>query len=134
MKKFTLLFLALITVIFGMAGCSSYASHYHAVGHVYSNDSDSAWISFIELEGTEVFKLKCQSSETARIRYSGKLETGSLTVYTDCGGTKTELFSLRSGDEITASSEALPADTVHVIIETGEKCLNGSVAFEIVSG
>lgn len=133
MKRCAFLLLTLIIVAFGMTGCSKYASHYNAVAHIHSNDSDSASTSFSKLDGTEVFKLKCKSDETARIQYSGELEDGSLTVYYDCGGTKAELFSVQSGDEIHAYSDPLTADTVYVIIETSEKCQNGEFTFELFS-
>ena len=132
MKRYVLLFLALIIVTFGMTGCSKYSSHYSAVLHIHSNDTDSASVIFHELDGTEVFKLKCENGKTARIQYSGKLETGSLTVYYDCGEEKSELFSLQAGDDINACSEELAANTVYVIIETSEQCEIGDFSFEIL--
>ena len=131
MKKYTLLFLALIIVTFGMTGCSKYSSHYNAVLYAHSNDTDSASASFYKFEGTEVFKLKTESGKTAKIHYFGKLESGSLTVFYDCGETKTELFSVQSGDEINACSDSLSADTVYIIIETSEICESGDFSFEI---
>lgn len=132
MKRYILLFLVMIIVVFGMTGCSKYSSHYNAVLHVHSNDSDSASVSFHELDGTEVFKLKCENGKTARIQYSGKLETGSLTVYYDCGEEKTELFSLQAGDEINACSDQLAKSKVYIIIETSEECQDGACSFEII--
>ncbi|MBQ0010096.1 MAG: hypothetical protein KBS76_03220 [Ruminococcus sp.] len=131
MKRTVLLLFTMLFLIFSLAGCSKYSSHYHAVAHVHSNSPDSAMVSFYEFDGTEVFKLKCESGKTARIQYSGKLETGSLTVYYDCKGVKTELFSVHSGDEINAYSEEITAGTVYIIVETSEKCQNGVCSFEI---
>ena len=131
MKRFTVLLFVLIFAVCGLTGCGKYASHYNTVGHVYSGTSDSARTSFMELDGTEVFKLKCESGKTAEILYSGKLETGSLTVFYDCGEGKTELFSLNAGEEINACSDPFPADTVYIIMETREACQNGSFSFEI---
>ena len=134
MKKVTSLLLALLFVAFSLTGCGKYVSHYSAVGHVYSNHDESAWMSFVELEGTEVFELKCKSGETARIGYSGKLESGNLSVYYDCGGEKKELFSLHAGDDIQSAGGVLSEDTVYIIVETSEKCGNGSLDFEIIYG
>ena len=131
MKKIVFTLFALLFVIIGLTGCSRYVSHYSTVGHVRSNGPGSAWMSFIKFEGSEVFKLKCSSGKPTRIRYSGELETGSLTVYYDCGEGKTELFSLRSGNKVNAYSEPFIAGTVYVIIETTEKCENGDFNFEI---
>ncbi len=133
MKKIALIVFAMLFLAAGLVGCGEYSSHYHAVGHVVSAHSDSAWMSFIEFEGTEVFKLKRKSGDLTTIRYSGSLETGNLTVYYDCGGKKLELFSLSAGDEIESSGGYLPEDTVYVIVETTEKCCNGALSFEIAS-
>ena len=132
MKRILLLYLMLVFAVFGLTGCGKYPSHYKAVMHVHSNDSDSGWTSFHEFEGTESFKLKCESRNSPKIRYSGKLEAGSLTVYCGCGGTKQKLFSLSSGEEVNGCSETLSADTAYVILETSEKCQDGSLSFEIV--
>ena len=131
MKRILSLVLVLLFAACSLTGCTKYVSHYYTIGHVCSNTSESARTSFMEFEGSEVFKLKCKNGETAEIQYSGKLESGGLTAYYDCGGGKTELFSIRSGEEISAYSERLSAKTVYVIIETSEKCKNGDFRFEI---
>ena len=131
MKKTVLLWALIILTVISMAGCSKYISHYKAVGFVHSNDSKSAYMSFFEFEGNINFKLKCKSENQAQIKYSGKLETGSITVYYDCGGTKKELFSVCSGDDIQSSGGYLPENTVYIIVEASEKCKNGDFKFEI---
>ena len=131
-KRIILLVLAMLFVTFSLVGCNRYSSHYYTIAHGTSNDSDSASVFFGEFEGTEVFKLKIERGKTAKIQYSGKLETGSATVYYDCGEAKTELFSIHSGDEINAYSNKLAAGTVYIIIETNEKCTGGSFDFQII--
>lgn len=132
MRKCAFLLLAVLFVTASLAGCSPYVPHYYAIMRVCTNDSDSASLIFGELDGTDVFKLKCRAGE--ELRYSGKLEEGSLTVYYDCGGDKKELFSLRDGDEVSASADALPAGTVYIIVETSGKCRGGDLAFELMDG
>ena len=132
MKRFIILCLTLTLVLCGLGGCSKYSSHYSAVMYAHSNDSDSAEMSFYIFDGTEVFDFKCESGQTAKIRYTGKLETGSLTVFVDRGEGKTELFSLHAGEEISADSDPLSAKTVTVIVETNEKCESGALTFELV--
>lgn len=134
MKKGLCIVLTMLLLTFSLTGCGKYASHYSAVAHAYSNDTGSAWTSFYRFEGTEVFKLTIESGKTAKIQYSGELETGSLTVYYDCGKAKTQLFTLHSGDEINACSKELAAGTVYVIIETSDPCTNGSLSFEVIYG
>lgn len=134
MKKATSLLFALLFVCFALAGCGKYVSSYSAVAFAHSNERASAWMSFMSFSGSQVFKLKCESDNEAAIRYEGKLENGSLSVFYDCGGEKKELFSLHAGDDIQSAGGALPEDTVYIIVETSEKCENGSLSFEIVYG
>ncbi len=131
MKRFAFLSFSLLLVILSLVSCNRYSSHYYTIAHGTSFDSDSASVFFGEFEGTEVFKMKIESGKTARIQYSGKLETGNLTVYYDCNGEKTVMFSICSGDEVNACTEELPVGKVYVIIETSEKCVNGSFDFKI---
>lgn len=130
MKRIVPVVLAVLVLALGLAGCSKYVTHYSAIGHATTNDSDSASMSFMEFDGTEVFKLKC-SGDQAAIRYSGQLKTGALSVYYDCGGEKQELFSLRSGDDVHGTGGELPKNTVYIIVETSEKCTNGALSFEV---
>ncbi len=65
-------------------------------------------------------------------RYTGTLETGSVTVYYDRGDAKEVLFTAKAGEEIDACTEPFSAKTVYVILETDGKCKNGSFTFEIV--
>ena len=134
MKKVLCILFTMLLLTFSLAGCSQYVSHYNAVGLVRSKESDSAWMSFIGFEGTEVFKLKCKSEDQAEIVYSGELEEGSLTVYYDCGGTKKELFSLQSGENIQSAGGELPEDTIYIIVETSERCCNGNLSFKVIYG
>ena len=131
MKRTVTLSLALLFLVLALAGCGKYVSSYSAVMHVRHNDSDSAWTSFHEYRGTDVFTLKF-GGETAKIRYTGTLETGSLTVYYDRGDAKEVLFTAKAGEEIDACSEPFSAETVYVILETDETCKDGNFSFEIV--
>ena len=131
MKRILWLLVALTVMAAGLVGCSRYVSRYSAVGFVHSNDSDSAFMTFVRFDGQMVFKLKCDSEKEAQIQYSGQLEEGSITVYYDCGETKKELFTLGAGNEIESSGGDLSGKTVYIIVETSEKCKNGKLDFEI---
>lgn len=131
LKKIVISLAALLLIAAALVSCSKYSSHYKAVGFVHSNDSDSAYMSFFEFDGSIAFKLKCKSESQAEIKYSGKLEEGSITVFYDCGGTKKELFSIHSGDDIQSSKGDLPEDTIYIIVETNGKCKNGDFKFDV---
>ncbi len=133
MKK--TLFTLFITVVMALSlltlsGCGKYTSHYKAVAFVHTNTTKKASMSFSSFEGTMVFKLKCESDDK-KINYSAKLENGSATVFYDCNGTKTELFSINSGNDITEIGGVLQKGTVYIIIETSEVAEDGCFNFEV---
>lgn len=76
-----------------------------------------------------VFKLKCRDEST--LKYKAKLESGRAVVYCDCSGTKTELFSLNSGDEVDADYGNIGSGTVYIIVETDGACRNGEMGFNL---
>ncbi len=126
-KVFTVIAAAVLLLSF--AGCGRYSSSYKAVAFVHSNESTSAFMSFYSFDGRMVFKLK--SAGEGDLKYSAKLETGSATVYYDYYGTKTELFSINSGDALDSHGGYTEAGTVYVIVETNGECRNGEFHFSL---
>ena len=116
-------------ILLSMAGCGKYTSKYKAVGFVHSNESSAAFMSFYSFDGKMVFKLK--STGEGDLKYSAKLESGTAVVYYDYYGTKTELFSVNSGDEMESHGGYFEAGTVYVIVETSTECKNGDFHFSI---
>ncbi len=113
-----------------MGGCSKYVSKYSAVGFVHSNTSKSAFMTFYEFGGTMAFRLKCGGS-SGHIKSTAKLESGSITVYYDSDGTKTEWFTLGGGEETEMTGGPFGDGTVYVIVETDGKCMNGDLRFNV---
>ena len=131
-KKLTALaVLALILFALCLSGCSKYKSKYKAVGFVHSNTSGSAFMTFYEFDGTMVFKLQNRKGMEGQVEYSAKLETGNAAVYYDLGGTKTELFSIREGEEVSSTLGLKGSGTVYMIVQTDGKCQNGEFRFDI---
>ena len=129
MKKTICAIAALLTVLLTFGGCGGYASHYKAVGFVHSNETESAFMSFYEFEGTMVFKLK--NKDGGALEYSAKLGSGEAEISYDCGNGKTSLSPVKQGDEPAGTTDPLPAGIVYIIIETDGKCGNGDFRFEI---
>ena len=127
-KKMIALTVLVITLL-SLTGCSTYKSHYKAVGFVHSNESASSYMSFYSFDGRMVFKMK--STGEGDLTYSAKLESGSATVYYDYYGTKTELFSVSAGEEISSHGGYVEAGTVYVIVETDGECKNGDFQFSL---
>lgn len=133
MKKqvYTALIAAVMALLLlTLSGCNSYTSHYKAVAFVHANTTESASMSFSSFEGTMVFRLKCESADE-KINYSAKLERGSAKVFYDCNGTKTELFSVKGGDEINETGGVLQKGTVYMIVEMSEAGQNGRFNFDL---
>lgn len=124
-----LLILLMITAI--LAGCGKYISSWSAFCMVQTNTSKKASMSFSTFEGTMVMTLKPDKEKKEKIAYTAKLEKGSATVYYDHNGTKTELFSVNAGDEISSVVENFENEKVYIIIETSEKCEEGKLTFEM---
>ena len=131
MKRHVLTLLAVATLLaVCLSGCGKYQSHYSATAFVHSNESDSAFMNFWKFEGNMVFRLQCKEAEQS-LTYTAKLETGSATVYYDCGDGKTELCAVSAGDETASTLDGLKPGTVYVIVETDGKCENGDFHFDI---
>ena len=127
--KISVMLLAVMLCASVLSGCGGYSSHYKAIMFVHSNTAKSASMSFMSFEGTMVFILKYEAPE--QLKYSAKLEEGSATVYYDCDGTKTELFSLKAGEEIESAFSPAGKGKLYVIVETSGECKEGNFKFDI---
>lgn len=130
MRKFrSFLVIPLLIICLLLPGCSKYSSHFMATAMVHTGFSDSGSLSFYKFKGTYVLNLKGDDDEC--IRYKGELEDGSVKVYYDNDGTKTELFSIESGDKVDDKSEPLKKGKTYIIIESDGEVSNGKFEFEI---
>ncbi len=131
-KRFFTVLIAVVMALslLTLSGCDKYTSHYKAVAFVHTNLTKYASMKFSSFEGTMVFKLKCENDDE-KIYYSAKLENGNAKVFYDANGTKTELFSVSSGDDISEIGGELQKGTVYIIVETSEVGKDGSFNFEI---
>jgi hypothetical protein len=128
MKKICILLVSAILIVM-LTGCGKYTSGHNAVGFVHSSDSDSAFMNFYSFKGRMVFKLK--SSGEGELKYTAKLESGNAAVYYDFFGTKQELFSISSEEELDSHGGYVEAGTVYIIVETDGTCKNGEFRFSL---
>ncbi|MBR6029121.1 MAG: hypothetical protein IKP40_08515 [Clostridia bacterium] len=130
MKK-RLIALLLLLSLLALSGCSGYVSSYRAVGFVHSALGQTAFMNFFSFEGTMVLNLRCPA-DGLKISYDAKLESGSAAVFYDCAGTKTPLFTISAGEELSGAGGALTKGPVTLIVETsGGACGNGDFHFQI---
>ncbi len=130
MKKSVSIILAAMLTAILLAGCSSYVSSYSAVALITSNVSDSAYMDYWQLTGTMVFDLKAKENDS-RLKYSGEVGSGSVTVYYDDDGNKKELFTLKDNERVDDSLKLSGTGKIYVIVETDGKSENGEFQFEI---
>ncbi|EWM52463.1 hypothetical protein [Ruminococcus flavefaciens] len=132
MKRRSLLIISLIMIlsVFCLAGCNVNTSGYMATGYVKSNTTGSAHMSFSSFKGSDSFSISSRSGSAKELKYSGKLESGNITVYYETDGTKKELFSLKGGEEIDSSLSDLGKGTVKITLDTEEKCKGGKFDFK----
>ena len=130
MRRKANIILILMVLCLCLTGCSSYTEHGVGTVIIQNNVSDKATVSFSSLDGTRVYKLKVKDSNDV-LKYTGTLAKGSATVYYDNDGTKKELFSVSSGENIDSSFEALEKGTLYIIVETDGKAEGGDFSFTL---
>ena len=129
-KRFKLLaVLMMMTIGFTLTGCSTYTSHGNGTMLVEHNDSDDAYFNFSTFDGTKVLKNKASSGD--KMKYTGALDKGNVTVYYDNGGGKKELFTIGAGENVDSTLEGLEKGEVNIIIETDGEASEGKFTFEI---
>lgn len=131
-KKATALILSAAALILalGLSGCGEYTSSYKAIAFIHSNEPKSAFMTFGEFEGRMVFRLNNRDGGAGSINYSAFLESGSADVMISIGGKESSLFSIGSGESISADAGVGPG-TVYIIVETEGKCVNGDLRFAL---
>ena len=121
MKRKLTIIAILILFCVSLTGCIGYTSSFKTVAMVQSNLPHSAYMKFSSFEGRKDFKLNAPG----QLKYTAKLGDGSATVYYNYDGTKTELFTVESGNEVNNSTGPFEKGTIDIIVETNEECKNG---------
>lgn len=98
------------------------------MGMVTSNTAHEASLKFNSLQGTVVFRLKADHSLNW-VRCEGSMESGSLSVYYDCGRGKELLVEVNEGAEVNSSASLLPEGVIYIIVETDGVCKKGDFRF-----
>lgn len=131
MKKIAVVLMAVLLIAAaGLQACKGYSSHYNAFGLVQNNTSREASAKFNTLQGTMTYRLKATEKDEA-IKFRCTLESGSLSVYYDCGPGRELLFKASGGDVIEDHGGRLQPGTVYVIVETEGTCRKGGFRFEL---
>ena len=118
---------ALLTLCaIGLTSCTDLS-----IGTVESNLPHKTSLSFASFQGTKTYKMSCSQDAGMLLEYSGKIENGSITISYKVNGEKTELFKLEGEQDDNGALQLQTEGLFYVILETNEKCVNGSFHFEI---
>lgn len=133
MKRKALLIISVFMALalFCLTGCNVETSGFKATTYVQSNTSEHASMKFGSFEGKDDFELNAKGNSPKKLRYTGKLGTGSATVYYEVGGEKKELFSIKAGEEVDSSAGEFTDTAIKLYFETNEKCKDGKFTFEL---
>ncbi len=118
-----------LTVI--RSGGIRYRSSFTATMMVTTNTSKTMKLSFSTFRGTKVGTLRNKSDAEVQLRFKGKLESGTLSVYYDCDGSKKKLFDLHAGEQVDSVGARIPKGKVTIIVETDGKCEEGKIEVSI---
>ncbi len=129
MKKSWIRAFLVCIILITVTGCK-YVSSYSAIAFVRSNTSKHASMSFYQFRGMYVMELNCKN-EGQKISYTGELEEGTIQVYYDNDGTKTEWFTLQAGENVQDVSPAFQKGTVYILIEASKTASHGKLEFDL---
>ncbi len=122
---------ALLTICaIGLTSCVDLDFN-EAIGVVEVNLPHKSTMSFASFKGTKKFKMSCSEDAGMLLDYSCKIEKGTITVSYKIDDDKTELCVLGEEKEASGTLELETEGSFYVILETSEKCTNGSFSFVI---
>ncbi len=113
-----------------LSSCSTYVSSYKAFMLVRSNTNEHSYVSFDELEGTLVFKMKKKTPGEGDIVFNASLGEGKVTVTYDIYNVQSNLFVINGGEIISNHFGYVESShRVYIILKTEGKCLDGKFDF-----
>ena len=113
-----------------LSSCTTYVSSYKAFMLVRSNTSEHSYVSFDELEGTLVFKMKKKTPGEGDIVFNASLGEGKVTVTYDIFNVESNLFVINGGETKSDHFGYVESShRVYIILKTEGKCLNGKFDF-----
>ena len=130
-KVFFVISVFMTLALFCLTGCDVETSGFKATTYVQTNTSTSAHMKFGSLEGGDDFTLKAKGNSPKKLKYTGKLGSGSATVYYETDGEKKELFTIKGGEKVDSSAGEFTDTTIKLYFETNEKCKDGKFTFEL---
>ena len=133
MKKYCFV-LVLIVTLFMLCSCGGYVKSYSATILITSSHGNEANMEFHTFRGSYHFKLRRDGAAEHTLDLDASLAEGEMNVYIGVDGEK-ELLRTVKGGESYDETIALDAKydnekTIHIILESAGKCVDGDFEFE----
>ena len=133
MKKVCFVLVLLLTV-FLFCSCGGYVNSYAATFLITSCHGDEADMKFDTFDGSYHFKVKRDGFAENTLEYEAELAKGEMHVFIGIGGEKELLFTVKGGESrketIALAPKYADEKTVHLILETTDRCVDGDFEFE----
>lgn len=124
----------LVCVLVLLCGCNGYVKSYSATILITSSQGDEASMEFHTFKGTYNLKLKRDGTAAHTLDMDASLAEGEMNVYIGVDGEKEWLRTIKGGESrdetITLDEKYNDAKTIHVILESVGKCVDGDFEFE----
>ena len=126
--------LVLILAFVMFCGCDGYVNNYSATFLITSCYGDEANMEFSTFKGTYKFKLRRDGVAEHTLDLDASLSEGEMNVYIGVDGEKELLRTVKGGEScdetITLDEKYDNEKTIHIILESTDKCVNGDFEFE----
>ena len=126
--------LALLLTLVMLCSCTGYVKSYSATILLTSSHGDEASMEFGTFRGTYHFKLKRDGAAALTLDFEASLAQGQMNVYIGVDGKKELLRTVKGGESydetITLDDKYDNENTIYIILETPDKCVDGDFEFE----
>ena len=133
MKKIAFV-LALMLILVTLCSCGEHVISYSATILITSSRGDEASMAFHTFKGSYNLKLKRDGAAEHTIDFESSLAEGEMNVYISVNGERELLRTVKGGESydetITLDEKYDNEKTIHIILESAGKCVDGDFEFE----
>ena len=133
MKKLSFVLTLILTLVI-LCSCGRYVNNYSATILITSCQGDEASMEFDTFKGTYHFKLRRDGVADHTLDFESDLAEGEMNVYIGVDGEKELLRTVKGGESydetITLDKKYGNKKTIHIILESVGKCVDGDFEFE----
>ncbi len=126
--------LILILSLVILCSCGGYVTNYSATLLITSSHGDEASMEFASFKGTYNLRLKRSEDAKHTLDFEASLGEGEMNVYIGVDGEKELIRTVKGGERydetIILDKKYDNEKTIHIILESVGKCVDGDFEFE----